>query len=106
MQIISGKLQNLVPYNQSSPMPSLEEGFELLGIKWLPCLSAQHAKELTPLEIGDKNWKNSIRLLTSGEMFVINIFHPVCNAQQHMMDSRKEKDQTYIYLSRFDQKNL
>ena len=48
--------------------PVLQEGFELLGIKWLPGLSTQHAKELTPFEVGDKNWKPSIQMLTSGEL--------------------------------------
>jgi hypothetical protein len=46
------------------------EGFEILGIKWLPSLSNNQAKELTPYEIGDKHWKASIHTLTSGKLSV------------------------------------
>ena len=62
----SGKMQNVVPYSRAGGMQTLPEGFELLGIKWLPSLSAQHAKQLTPYEVGDKQWKPSIQMLTSG----------------------------------------
>ena len=58
----------LTPYSRAMSKPVLQEGFELLGIKWLPGLSTQHAKELTPFEVGDKNWKPSIQMLTSGEL--------------------------------------
>ena len=62
----SGRLLNLVPYSKTVTTLPLTEGFELLGIKWLPGLSLAHAKELTPYEVGAKEWKPSIQHLTSG----------------------------------------
>ena len=62
-----GRLLGVVPFHKSNPVPTLGEGFELLGIKWLPSLSVQYAKELTPYEVGDKEWKTSIQTLTSGK---------------------------------------
>ena len=62
----TGKLQNVVPYSRGNSLQALADGFELLAIKWLPSLSAQHAKQLTPHEVGDKQWKSSIHMLTSG----------------------------------------
>jgi hypothetical protein len=41
-------------------------GTELLGIKWLPSLSMSQAKELTPFEVGHKQWKASVHTLTLG----------------------------------------
>ena len=60
-----GKLLNRLPYNQTEKLIP-HDGFELVGIKWLPSLSTQHAKELTPYEVGDREWKTSIHTLTSG----------------------------------------
>ena len=53
-------------------MSTLGEGFELLGIKWLPSLNPLYAKELTPYEVGDKEWKSSLQGLSSGKEFQVN----------------------------------
>ncbi|XP_064651155.1 dynein axonemal assembly factor 8-like [Lineus longissimus] len=64
------KLSNLVPYAKSGYNYS-HEGFEILGIKWLPSLSNNQAKVLTPYEIGDRHWKASIHTLTSEPALVL-----------------------------------
>ena len=65
-----GRLLGVAPLSKSGtptpPPQALAEGFELLGIKWLPSLSVYHAKELTPHEVGDPLWRRSIQALTSG----------------------------------------
>ncbi|XP_019363120.1 PREDICTED: uncharacterized protein C16orf71 homolog isoform X4 [Gavialis gangeticus] len=48
----------------------LEPGFELLGLKWLPCLTRSQAKEVTPFEVGDTSWQRSIDKLTSSPALV------------------------------------
>ncbi|XP_041086905.1 dynein axonemal-associated protein 1 isoform X2 [Polyodon spathula] len=45
-------------------------GFELLGLKWLPRLSRAHAREVTPFEVGDKLWQDSVARLASGPALV------------------------------------
>ncbi|XP_051878422.1 dynein axonemal assembly factor 8 isoform X2 [Pristis pectinata] len=45
-------------------------GFELLGLKWLPHLSRSQAKELTPYEVGDRHWQESIDCLVSSPALV------------------------------------
>ncbi|XP_072125360.1 dynein axonemal assembly factor 8 isoform X1 [Mobula birostris] len=45
-------------------------GFELLGLKWLPRLSRSQAKELTPYEVGDRHWQESIDCLLSSPALV------------------------------------
>ena len=40
--------------------------FELLGLKWLPKISTAVAKELTPYEVGHRNWRSSVHTLSSG----------------------------------------
>ncbi|OCT64336.1 dynein axonemal-associated protein 1 [Xenopus laevis] len=44
---------------------SVHDGFELLGLKWLPSLSRLQAKEITPYEVGDRPWQRSIEHLIS-----------------------------------------
>nr|XP_014351953.1 PREDICTED: uncharacterized protein LOC106706083 [Latimeria chalumnae] len=41
-------------------------GFELLGLKWLPQLTRSQVKEITPFEVGDRHWQESIEFLASG----------------------------------------
>ncbi|KAM4632486.1 dynein axonemal assembly factor 8-like [Discoglossus pictus] len=41
------------------------QGFEILGLKWLPFLSRLQAKEITPYEVGDQPWQGSLEQLTS-----------------------------------------
>ncbi|CAH1795909.1 unnamed protein product [Owenia fusiformis] len=68
-----GKLLNLVPCSKAPyPMP-FSEGFELLAIKWLPGLSSTQAKELTPYEVGNKQWKPSIHQLTSEPAVILAV---------------------------------
>ncbi|XP_073670135.1 dynein axonemal assembly factor 8 [Paramisgurnus dabryanus] len=48
-----------------------KEGFELLALKWLPSLSLQQAQELSPFEIGDREWQSSVPSLMSTPALVI-----------------------------------
>ena len=60
----------LAPYSKSPETLTVKDtGFELLGLKWLASLRLQHAKELTPVEVGDHGWKTSIHNLTSGRTY-------------------------------------
>ena len=63
--LVTGQILGVVPYCKSQP-PAFKYGIELLGIKWLPSLSLQHAKEITPYEVGEPAWKPSLQKLTSG----------------------------------------
>ncbi|XP_078519163.1 dynein axonemal assembly factor 8 isoform X2 [Lissotriton helveticus] len=47
-----------------------DSGFELLGLKWLPSLSRSQAKEITPFEVGDKPWQQSIDQLVSSPALI------------------------------------
>ncbi|XP_069840194.1 dynein axonemal assembly factor 8-like isoform X2 [Dendropsophus ebraccatus] len=41
------------------------EGFELLGMKWMPSLSWAQAKEVTPYDVGGQVWRESVQQLAS-----------------------------------------
>ncbi len=43
---VTGRLLGCVPYSRTNPVSTLGEGFELLGVKWVPSLSIQQAKVL------------------------------------------------------------
>ncbi|XP_043945258.1 dynein axonemal assembly factor 8-like [Protopterus annectens] len=43
----------------------LDSGFELLSLKCLPYLTRTQALEVTPFEVGDKHWQESINQLVS-----------------------------------------
>ncbi|KAJ1097248.1 hypothetical protein NDU88_002373 [Pleurodeles waltl] len=47
-----------------------DSGFELLGLKWLPSLSRSQAKEITPFEVGDRPWQQSIDQLVSSPALI------------------------------------
>ncbi|XP_069502974.1 dynein axonemal assembly factor 8 [Ambystoma mexicanum] len=47
-----------------------DAGFELLGLKWLPSLSRSQAKEVTPFEVGDRPWQQSIDELVSSPALI------------------------------------
>nr|DBA19356.1 TPA: hypothetical protein GDO54_015207 [Pyxicephalus adspersus] len=46
------------------------EGFEVLGLKWLPRLSRLQAKEITPYEVGDRHWQSNIEQLTTNPALI------------------------------------
>ncbi|XP_059415123.1 dynein axonemal assembly factor 8 [Carassius carassius] len=50
-----------------------QEGFELLALKWEPKLSQQQAQELSPFEIGEKEWQSSVQSLTSAAALVLGL---------------------------------
>ncbi|XP_043567475.1 dynein axonemal assembly factor 8 isoform X2 [Chiloscyllium plagiosum] len=56
--------------NNSSGEALIDGGFELLGLKWLPKLSRNQAKELTPFEVGDRHWQASTDCLVSSPALV------------------------------------
>ncbi|XP_041735691.1 dynein axonemal assembly factor 8 isoform X4 [Coregonus clupeaformis] len=47
-----------------------EDGFELLALKWLPTLSREQAREVSPYEVGDRLWQSSLVGLTSSPALV------------------------------------
>ncbi|KAM6424570.1 dynein axonemal assembly factor 8 isoform 2-T2 [Liasis olivaceus] len=50
---------------QANSLEVSDSVFELLALKWLPHLTWVQAKEITPFEVGDKAWQESIHVLTS-----------------------------------------
>ncbi|XP_043089942.1 dynein axonemal assembly factor 8 isoform X2 [Puntigrus tetrazona] len=48
-----------------------QEGFELLALKWEIKLTQQQAQELSPFEIGEKEWQKSVQSLTSTPALVM-----------------------------------
>nr|XP_015215484.1 PREDICTED: uncharacterized protein C16orf71 homolog [Lepisosteus oculatus] len=42
-----------------------EGGFELLATKWLPELTRLQAREVSPFEVGDRRWRDSLAALAS-----------------------------------------
>ncbi|XP_063960044.1 dynein axonemal assembly factor 8-like isoform X1 [Lytechinus pictus] len=81
-----GKLLGVYPVtstnNLMTPRANPGEGLELLGIKFLPSLTAFQAKELTPFEVGDRSWQPSVHTLVSNPAVIcvlrgINAFHHV-----------------------------
>ncbi|XP_060138762.1 dynein axonemal assembly factor 8-like [Zootoca vivipara] len=55
---------------QTPVLEGLDLPFELLTLKWLPCLTRIQAKETTPFEVGDKRWQTSIDALMSSPALV------------------------------------
>lgn len=51
----------------SSPVT---EPLNLIGMKMLPRLQTHQAKEVTPFEVGDEQWKPSLARLTSGPVVI------------------------------------
>ncbi|XP_060117009.1 dynein axonemal assembly factor 8-like [Heteronotia binoei] len=47
-----------------------DQRFELLALKWLPCLTRTQTKETTPFEVGDKHWHTSINALMSSPALI------------------------------------
>lgn len=53
-----------------------EDRFELLALKWLPTLSWQQAQELSPFEVGERQWHRSVVSLVSSPAFICAIRRP------------------------------
>ncbi|XP_046582634.1 dynein axonemal assembly factor 8-like [Haliotis rubra] len=71
--LLMGKILNLVPHSKTPVVSPLSTGFELLGLKWLPSLSLSQAREVTPFEVGDKQWRESIHTLTLEPVLVLAV---------------------------------
>lgn len=56
----------MLPYSRHHQSMPFTDGLELLGMKWVPGLSVSQAKEITPCEVGDRQWKNSLHTLANG----------------------------------------
>ena len=63
---------------------SIAGDWELLGIKSFPCLSLVQSREVTPYEIGNRSWLNSIKLLMSNPV-VVCVFRGI-NIIQRLRD--------------------
>lgn len=66
-----GKLLGMLPFSRQKQSLPFSEGLELLGFKWLPGLTVSQAKEITPCEVGDRLWKNSLHTLTNEPCLVL-----------------------------------
>ncbi|XP_026786019.3 dynein axonemal assembly factor 8 isoform X3 [Pangasianodon hypophthalmus] len=53
-----------------------EDRFELLALKWLPTLSWQQAQELSPFEVSERQWHNSVVSLVSCPALVCAVRRP------------------------------
>ncbi|XP_071094592.1 dynein axonemal assembly factor 8-like [Haliotis cracherodii] len=71
--LLIGKILNLVPHSKTPVVSPLGTGFELLGLKWMPMLSMSQAREVTPFEVGDKQWRESIHTLTLEPVLVLAV---------------------------------
>ena len=60
----------MIPYSRTQQALPFTEGLELLGMKWLPSLTTSQAKEVTPYEVGDKSWKQSLHTFMNGKVFM------------------------------------
>ncbi|OWF38942.1 uncharacterized protein LOC110465662 [Mizuhopecten yessoensis] len=69
--LLVGQLLNMVPFSKTPITLPLSEGFELLGVKWVPSLTLSQAKEVTPYEVGDRQWKKNIHTLTDEPALVL-----------------------------------
>ncbi|XP_067931773.1 dynein axonemal assembly factor 8-like [Watersipora subatra] len=58
-----------------------ESGLELLGIKWLPSLNTSQAREITPYEVGQSDWKKSIKVLTGKPTLVMMLRGVNCTSR-------------------------
>ena len=63
---------NEVPYSKTPAILPFSEGLELLGLKWLPYLTPTQAKEVTPWEVGDRQWRESLHTLSTGTVYLPN----------------------------------
>ncbi|XP_069590604.1 dynein axonemal assembly factor 8-like [Ranitomeya imitator] len=55
---------------ESAPGGTEFQGFELLGLKWMPSLSLAQATEITPYEVGEHFWQESVDQLASNPALV------------------------------------
>ncbi|XP_073409597.1 dynein axonemal assembly factor 8-like isoform X2 [Dendrobates tinctorius] len=55
---------------ESAPGGTEFQGFELLGLKWMPSLSLAQATEITPYEVGENLWQESVDQLASNPALV------------------------------------
>lgn len=50
-----------------------EDRFELLALKWLPTLTWQQARELSPFEVSERQWHSSVVSLLSSPALICAI---------------------------------
>ncbi|XP_060589717.1 dynein axonemal assembly factor 8-like [Ruditapes philippinarum] len=66
-----GKLLGMLPYSRHQQPLLFNDGLELLGMKWVPRLTVSQAKEVTPCEVGDRLWKDSLHTLATEPCLVL-----------------------------------
>ncbi|XP_052805856.1 dynein axonemal assembly factor 8-like isoform X2 [Mya arenaria] len=71
--LLLGRLLGMVPYSRQPASLPFPDGLELLGMKWLAGLSTSQAKEVTPYEVGDKLWRNSLHKLANEPVLVLAV---------------------------------
>ncbi|KAM4025204.1 dynein axonemal assembly factor 8-like isoform 3-T4 [Anomaloglossus baeobatrachus] len=87
---------------ESTPGPEFE-GFELLGLKWMPSLSLVQAAEITPFEVGEHPWQESVDQLASNPALVcalrrVQAFSTLANAIQEL-DPGTRKRPALLFMS-------
>ncbi|CAK8695003.1 unnamed protein product [Clavelina lepadiformis] len=71
-------------------------GFELLGLKFIPALSSQLAKELTPFEVGTRKWSESISVIKDSPALIcalrrVNAYNVLHSVLDFPSNSKKDK---------------
>ncbi|XP_073504372.1 dynein axonemal assembly factor 8-like isoform X3 [Phyllobates terribilis] len=75
---------------ESAPAGSECQGFELLGLKWMPSLSLVQATEITPYEVGEHLWQESVGQLASNPALVcllrrVQAFSKLADVIKHLV---------------------
>jgi len=65
---LGGWLQQLAAGDEASACP-----LRVIGVKWLPEVRQFHAKELTPYEVGDAEYRPSVARLASSQLLLLAI---------------------------------
>ncbi|XP_071976231.1 dynein axonemal assembly factor 8-like isoform X3 [Engystomops pustulosus] len=93
------------------PKPKIQEtvtgtgfqGFELLGVKWMPSLSWVQATAVTPYEVGEHPWQESVNRLASSPALVcalrrVQAFSTLANAIKELVPATA-KQQAQVIMS-------
>nr|XP_018669255.1 uncharacterized protein LOC100185948 isoform X2 [Ciona intestinalis] len=96
---LGGETAESAYFERSDECEILNEfhGFEILGIKFIPSLSSQHSKELSPFEVGTKFWGETIRKIQHSPALVcvlrrVNAFKVLREVLQNTIDKPSKEN--------------
>ncbi|KAM3916827.1 dynein axonemal assembly factor 8-like [Leptodactylus fuscus] len=92
------------PNRQESLPGTGFQGFELLGLKWMPSLSWAQATAITPHEVGEDPWQESVDQLVSNPALVcalrrVQAFSTLAKAIKELVPVTAGKRQAQIIMS-------